>query len=336
MQATTTSSPKSLYRKFKKMFVTVGSFDGFHKGHEKLFEVCRKNSLNNDWGIVTFSPHPSEYFGNLKHTMFTLKERGFLSRIFEIPKFFVFNFDETFRNLSAEDFIDILIKNFHVDGIVAGSDFHFGRGRLGSAELLEKIDDRRIKIFKLDLFEKKFYSSTQAREKFLSGDLNEVRKILGYPVFMISDVIHGNARGRTMNFPTANINLKNRIIPADGVYCTAVLIDGEWHCGALSVGKNPTFGDVNETRAEVFITDFSGDIYGSEILIFFLERIRGIKIFDSREALMKQISLDVEKCGGIFRDSLREPNTKNFLERAKKILCTEKISEPEIIFLPKK
>lgn len=312
------------------MLVTIGSFDGFHKGHEKLFEICRENSKKNNWGVITFSPHPAEFLGKLKNSMFTLKERGFLAKILEIPNFLVFEFNEDFKNLSPEDFIEILIKKFGVDGIVFGSDFHFGRERLGSADYLEKIYKNKIKIFRLNLFDKKIYSSSEAREKILSGEVEDVKKILGYPFFMISDIIHGNARGRTMNFPTANINLKNRIIPASGVYSTAVLIDNNFHCGALSIGNNPTFHDVNETRAEVFITDFHGDIYGLEILIFFLKKIREIKTFENKEALMSQINKDIETCGEIFKNSLKELETKKFLERAEKIY-NEKNFNPEII-----
>ena len=171
----------------------------------------------------------------------------------------------------------------------------------------------------MNLFDKKIYSSSKAREKVLAGDFKSVKNILGYPFFMISDVIHGSARGRTMNFPTANINLNDRIIPADGVYSTAVLVNGEFHCGALSIGNNPTFKDVNEKRAEVFITDFSGDIYGSEILIFFLSKIRGIKTFENREALMSQINIDVKNCEEIFKKELQDPETKNFLQHAKEV-----------------
>ena len=274
------------------MLITIGAFDGFHKGHEKLFEICRKNSIRNDWGVVTFEPHPAEFLGKIKNSMFTLKERCFLSKVFDVPNFFVFNFDEDFKNLTPEEFMNFLTKNFNVDGVVIGSDFHFGRERLGSADYLEKIYRDRIKIFRINLFDKKIYSSSLAREKILSGDVEDAQKIFGYPFFMISDVIHGNARGRAMNFPTANINLKNRIVPADGVYCTAVLINDEFHCGALSVGNNPTFHDVFEKRAEVFITDFDGDIYGSEILILFLKRLREIKTFESSQDLINQIDIN--------------------------------------------
>ena len=109
------------------------------------------------------------------------------------------------------------------------------------------------------------------------------------------------------------------------------MINREFHCGALSIGNNPTFNDVHETRAEVFITDFSGDIYGSEILIFFLKRIRGIKTFENRDALMTQINLDIKNCEEIFKNSLQESETKNFLERAKEIYYGNQNFNPEII-----
>ena len=313
------------------MLVTVGSFDGFHKGHEKLFEVCRENSRNNGWGVVTFSPHPAKFMGRLKNSLFTLKERGFLAKIFDVPEFLVFNFDSAFKNLTPEEFIDVLIKNFDVDGIVSGSDFHFGRNNTGSADTLEKVYRDKIKIFKLNLFDKEFYSSSKAREEIILGDVDGVKKILGYPFFMISGIIHGCGRGHTMNFPTANINLNDRIIPADGVYSTAVFIDGSFHCGALSIGTNPTFHDIHETRAEVFITDFHGDIYGSELLIFFLGRLRGIKTFENREALMTQINNDIKTCREIFNSSMQDPDTKKFLEHAGKIFSTQKNFNPEII-----
>ena len=306
------------------MLITIGSFDGFHKGHEKLFEVCRKNSINNDWGVVTFSPHPAEYMKKLKHSMFTLEERKFLAEIFNVPNFLVFNFDEKFKNLTGEEFINILIGKFNVSGIVCGNDFHFGCDK-ADGDFLEKNYAGKIKIFRLNLFDKEIYSSSEAREKILQGDFQSVKNILSYPFFMMSDIIHGNARGRGMNFPTANINLKNRIIPADGVYSTAVLVNDEFHCGALSIGNNPTFNDVNEKRAEVFIMDFSGDIYGSEILIFFLKKIRGIKIFENSQALMSQINIDVKNCLEIYKKNLQDPEVKQFLERAKEIYCENRI-----------
>ena len=303
-----TLNPKLLCLRLKKnfltMLITVGAFDGFHKGHEKLLDVCRQNAVDNDWGVVTFYPHPSEFMGVIAHSLFTFKEKIFISRKLGIPNIFFLKFDEALKNLSPFEFIDLLIKKFNVTGIVAGSDFHFGHDRAGGIKYLNALAAKdKIKFFPVDLFNKGVYSSSLVRKKILEGDVEGAEKILGYHWFIISDVIHGQARGRKINFPTANINLTGRLVPSYGVYSTAVLINNKWYCGACSIGNNPTFGDVKETRAEIFITDFEGNLYGSELLVKFLGRVRGIKTFENPNALKAQISLDIQTCKEIFNRS---------------------------------
>ncbi len=313
------------------MLITIGAFDGFHKGHAKLLELCRKNSVNNEWGVVTFYPHPSEFMHNLNHPMFTLKERELIRKILGIPNIFVLNFDEELKNLSPEKFWKLLNEKINIDGLVIGSDFHFGKERSGDAKSLENfaMSQNINKILIVDLLNKSDFSSSNIREKILAGDVKQAAEFLGYNWFVIGSVIHGNERGRTMKFPTANINLNaDKIIPSYGVYSTAVLINGKWYCGALSIGNNPTFHDVNETRAEVHILDFSGDIYGDEILILFLDRLRGIKTFSDKESLIAQIEIDTEKCRKIYNETKPE----KFCELAKKFY-TQKNLEPEIIKL---
>ncbi len=312
------------------MLITIGSFDGFHKGHAELLEICRKNAVNNDWGVVTFYPHPSEYLHNLKHSLFTLKERELVRKFLGIPKMFVLEFNEALRNLSPEKFWGLLREKFNVDGLVMGSDFHFGCNRSGSAEYLGKLArlDGINKVFIADLYEKNIYSSSNARKKIASGDVIGASEILGYNWFMISDVIHGCERGRTMNFPTANLNLSgSRIIPAYGVYSTALLINHEWHCGALSIGNNPTFHDINETRAEVHILDFNGNLYGDELLVVFLGRIREIKTFADKSELMRQIERDINTCRKIYNEAVSE----KFLQDLREIYSSEGNLIPEII-----
>ena len=313
------------------MLITIGAFDGFHKGHAKLLELCRENSVNNEWGVVTFYPHPSEFMHNLNHPMFTLKERELIRKILGIPNIFVLNFDEALKNLLPEKFWHLLNEKINIDGLVIGSDFHFGRERSGNAKYLENLakSQNLKKILIVDVINKSNFSSSNIREKILDGDVKKASEFLGYNWFIIGDVIHGNERGRTMKFPTANINLNiDKIIPEYGVYSTAVLIKNEWRCGALSIGNNPTFHDVKETRAEVHILDFSGNIYGDEILILFLERLRDIKTFPDKESLIAQIEKDTEKCRKIFN----EMKQKNFYELAKKFYKQKNLI-PEIIKL---
>lgn len=313
------------------MLITIGSFDGFHKGHAELLDICRKNSHGDDWGVVTFYPHPSEYLHTLKHSLFTLKERELVRKYLGIPNMFVLAFNEYLKNLSPENFWKLLREKFHVDGLVMGSDFHFGCNRSGSAEYLGKLAglDGINKVFIADLYEKNIYSSSNARKKIASGDITGTNEILGYNWFMISDVIHGSERGRTMNFPTANLNLTgSKIIPAYGVYATALLINREWHCGALSIGNNPTFHDINETRAEVHILDFNGDLYGDELLVVFLARVRDIKTFADKSELMRQIANDIETCRTIYDAAL----TGKFLRDLREIYSSGgNLLMPEIL-----
>lgn len=304
------------------MLITIGSFDGFHKGHAELLRICRENASNNDWGVVTFYPHPSEFLHNLKHPLFTLRERELVSKFLGIPKMYVLEFNDELKNLSPEEFWALLRKKFNVDGLVMGSDFHFGLNRSGNAEMLSELakSDGVNKIFIAELVDKKIYSSSNVRSKILAGDVEGAREILGYNWFMISDVIHGTERGRTMKFPTANLNLSgNKIIPAYGVYASALLANHEWHCGALSIGNNPTFHDINETRAEVHILDFNGDLYGDEVLLAMLGRVREIRTFADKAELMKQIANDLNSCRKIYDEAVDDKETGKFLRSIKEI-----------------
>ena len=306
------------------MLITIGSFDGFHKGHAELLEICRKNAVNDDWGVVTFYPHPSEYLHRLRHPLFTLRERELVRKFLGIPKMFVLEFNEALRNLSPEKFWALLRERFNVDGLVMGSDFHFGCNRSGNAEYLGKLAglDGIKKVFIAELYEKNIYSSSNVRNKILAGDVVGASEILGYNWFILSDVIHGSERGRTMNFPTANLNLTgSKIIPSYGVYATALLINHEWHCGALSIGNNPTFHDIHETRAEVHILDFNGNLYGDELLVVFLDRVREIRTFANKTELMTQIERDIKTCRRIYDEAV----TGKFLQDVRECYSCEKI-----------
>ena len=295
------------------MLITIGAFDGFHKGHKSLFDICRENSDGNSWGVVTFQPHPSFFMGRLRKTLFTLPERKLLRAVLGIPKMFVFKFDDEMMRLSPEKFWQLLKSKINIDGLVMGSDFHFGHSRAGNTHCLEKLalNDGVKKVIIADLKNKSSYSSSRARNCIACGDVESTAEILGYPFFVFSKVIRGNQRGRTMKFPTANIFIDNdKMIPSDGVYSCAVFLPtfAQWYCGALSIGNNPTFHDVQETRAEVNILDFDRDIYGEEIAVILFRRLRGIQTFSSSCELSEQIANDVEQCRTIYDEMMPKVN----------------------------
>ena len=318
------------------MLITIGAFDGFHSGHAELLRLCRENARGGDWSVVTFHPHPSEFIGKI-HTLFTLREREIIRRILGIPHMFVLKFDDRLMNLSPEKFWRLLRERLNVDGIVMGSDFRFGHGREGSAESLREmaiadgILSQRVII--ADVIDKAEYSSSTIREHITAGNVRTAANLLGYPYFVIGRVVHGNERGRTMHFPTANIEAgKGRVIPAYGVYSSAVYVNNSWHCGALSIGNNPTFGDIHAARAEVHLPDFSGDIYGHEVMMMILDRVRDIRKFSGKDELMTQITRDIDTCREIYREVMTQTDTKTFAHNAEKIYSFHEI-EPQIINL---
>ncbi len=316
------------------MLITVGAFDGFHKGHAELLRICRENADGDNWGVVTFDPHPSEFLGTHR-SLFTLEEKEFIRRVLNIPNMFVLKFDAELMRMTPENFWRSLRERLNVDGLVMGSDFRFGHGRAGNAESLRDmaIADgvKRVKI--VPLLDKKEYSSSTIRENVSAGKIHEAGKFLGYPFFMMSRIIHGNERGRTIHFPTANLDVSGRFIPAYGVYSSAVLVNGSWHCGALSIGNNPTFGDIHETRAEIHILDFHGDVYGEKLLTLILNRVRDIHTFADKEALMTQIGHDINECRKIYREVMNEQDTMKFSQCAKEIYSLHDNFTPNIINL---
>ncbi|MBQ9565000.1 MAG: riboflavin biosynthesis protein RibF [Synergistaceae bacterium] len=297
------------------MILTIGAFDGFHRGHERLLEETRAlaATTGQDWGVVTFQPHPGVFLGALSATLLTPRERDLLRRVLGVPHLLPLRFDKELRSLSPEEFWRRLKRAFgerglSVGGVVVGQDFSFGRDGAGTAETLAELcreDGLRSKIVRLLERGGVRYSSTEARANVLAGDLRGAADILGYPWFLWSRVVSGDRRGRTMGFPTANLDLsERRVLPASGVYATALPIDGRWYAGALSLGNNPTFGDVNELRAEVFVLDFSGDLYGAELPVFFLDRLRPMTRFADAQSLAAQIERDAAQCREVFRQEM--------------------------------
>ena len=316
------------------MLITVGAFDGFHKGHAELLRICREISDGDNWGVVTFSPHPSEFLGTHR-SLFTLEEKEFIRRVLNIPNMFVLKFDAELMRMTPGNFWRSLRERLNVDGLVMGSDFRFGHGRAGNAESLRDmaIADGLSRVKIVPLLDKKEYSSSTIRENVSAGKIHEAGNFLGYPFFMISRIIHGNERGRTIHFPTANLDVNGRVIPAYGVYSAAVLVNGSWHCGALSIGNNPTFGDIHETRAEIHILDFNGNIYGEKLLTLILNRVRDIRTFENESALANQIGHDINECRKIFGEVMNEQDKKIFAGRAKEIYSLHDKFTPNIINL---
>ena len=295
------------------MIAVLGAFDGFHRGHQALLATAerRAGQVERGWGVVTFSRERGSVLGRKGvRSLFTNREQAILERYFRIPTVCRIDFTEEIASMTPTAFLDYMASAFGVDGIVVGRDFRFGKDRQGTADFLVSEGARRG--WAVDIVPIRHTQagvpicSTTVRNALAAGDMPYARELLGYPYFCASRVIHGNERGRKLGFPTANIEIPpEKVDLLQGVYATIVRANGVWHVGAANVGDNPTFDDVRTTRFEVNLVDYRGDLYGSEIVVFLIERVRDEVRFETPEALTKQVRADTERivdlCGADLR-----------------------------------
>ena len=289
----------------------LGNFDGLHRGHRGV--VARAQALAQRLGkpccIVTFEPHPADFFA--KHAViFRLTppdaKAALLARL-GLDGMVVFSFDAAFAALSARQFTEeVLAQRLGVSAIVAGYDFRFGAGREGDADFL-RAEGARLgfaveiveRIVQDDAGSLEAVSSTATREALESGDVAMARKLLGHPYFVEGVVLHGEKRGRDLGFPTANIALdpSNRL--RHGVYAVTLEARGVVHEGVASFGRRPTFDD-GAPLLEVYVFDFSGDLYGETVEVVFYGFLRGEAKFSSIDALIAQMRRDAAQAREIL------------------------------------
>jgi len=297
-------------KKNKNTVLTLGTFDGIHPGHLKIID--RLVSCSKERGcrsvVITFYPHPRTILGNDNSVkmLTTQDEKIDLLEKLGVENLLIINFTKEFASLSAEDFIyDYLINGIGLTEIVLGHDHHFGKGRRGNAELLQKIADKEgFIVTKAEAFmiDGEAVSSTKIRNALAEGDIIRANKLLGRNYEFSGIVVGGDKRGRELGFPTANIKLSSqeKLLPASGVYAVKVMVENERHTGLLSIGKRPTFYNQGELVSEVYIYDFNREIYGAKVTTELVERLRGEVKFNSAEELINQMNTDKENGYKIF------------------------------------
>jgi riboflavin kinase/FMN adenylyltransferase len=303
------------------MIAAIGAFDGFHKGHQALLERARTIAADarRDWGAVTFAQHPDKFLSQQKAQnsqkkfkfLYIGEERRILERFFAIPTVHEIEFSPRVANMSPAEFLDFISGEFGVSGIVVGEGFRFGKDRAGTTDFLS--EDCRRRRWPLGIVpvvndgNGEPISSTSIREAVSAGNMRYAWESQGHPYFCAGPVVHGNERGRTIGFPTANLETTSeKVCARRGVYAALAFVNGHWRAGAANIGVNPTFNDVEGTRFEVFLLDFEGDLYDREIAVFLLEHVRDEMRFGSIGELKEQIGRNVAEVRKIAERFLRE------------------------------
>ncbi len=284
--------------------VTIGTFDGVHLGHQKVIlrlqEFAKQH--NGETVIFTFHTHPrlvtSPNESNLR-LLTTLKEKIDLFKKYGIDHLIVYTFDKEFSELTYNEFVEkILVEKIGTHCLVVGYDHKFGKNREGGFDYLQKCAEKfNFKIEKLDvlLVKEDSVSSTKIREALESGKIEKANHYLGYLFTLHGTVVEGKQLGRKLGFPTANIEAsdKYKIIPGYGVYAVKVELGNNGYNGMLNIGTRPTFNNNADNRSiEVHIFDFDGDLYGKEITLKFVGKIRDEKKFENIDMLVSQLVKD--------------------------------------------
>jgi riboflavin kinase/FMN adenylyltransferase len=296
------------------MIAAIGAFDGFHKGHQALLKRAGElaRSAGSVWGTVTFSQHPDTLLSSPSFkSLFTMQERLILEKFFSVPETGMMEFTKEVAGMTPHEFLDRIAREFNVNGVVVGESFRFGAGRMGTTATLETECRERGWVSGVVPLTKDdgggSISSTMIRVSAASGDMERVWNMLGYPFFCFGRVIHGSERGRSLGFPTANLDIPpNKAAIRGGVYATLVLALGKWHIGAANAGFNPTFGDIDRMRFEVNLMNFGDDLYGQDIAVFLLKHVRDERRFGDQAGLKEQIARDAEAIKGIGLRALQE------------------------------
>lgn len=293
--------------------LTTGTFDGVHLGHKKILRQLRlaADHLGGETVLFTFQPHPRMVLFPDAHNLKLLNTEK--EKIEQLEKaglqhLILFPFTLEFSRLSATEFIrDILVNQLKVKKLIIGYDHHFGRNREGSAENLKelapiyKFDYEEIPVQVLDDVS---ISSTKIRRAIEQGDVKTAQKFLGYPFQLNGVVAHGDKRGRTIGFPTANLKIEDsaKLIPGNGVYAVKVHHKGNSYKGMMNVGVKPTIGENKGISIEVNIFDFEGELYDENLKIELIDWIRDEKKFASIEDLKQQLGGDRVKAEELMEE----------------------------------
>lgn len=291
------------FRKIPNAIVTIGTFDGVHLGHQAVFKqmVDKARQIGGETVVITFFPHPRIVISpndNRLRLITSQEDKIEHLRRSNIDNLIIINFTKEFSHTSSEDFIkDYVVRYIQPAILVIGYDHHFGSNRSGDFDTLSKLGmEFHFAVEKINEqdIEDITISSTKIRSALQQGDIKLANKLLGYSYSTSGIVTHGDSIGRTLGFPTANISIKPeyKLIEKTGVYATIAKVDGKDYPSMTYIGRRPTISNGLPTSTETYIMDFDGDLYGKEIRVTFVDRVRDEMTFDNLERLKSQIQED--------------------------------------------
>lgn len=286
----------------KSGFVAIGNFDGVHRGHQsiiaKLVERAREHEV--PAVVLTFDPHPIQLLApsRMPPQLTTLTQRAELLTALGVDHVIAYPTDANLLAMSPDTFFQSIIRStLNARGMVEGPNFYFGKDRAGDIHLLKQLCQPAgltLDVVSATQVNDQVISSSAIRSALRAGDVADANEMLGRAYRMTGCVVAGAQRGRTIGFPTANLSDILTQIPTDGVYSGRVQFASKTHAAAINIGPNPTFNEQAQ-KIEVHIIDFTGDLYGQTLDVDFVDRVRSIQSFDSRELLIKQLESDVRK-----------------------------------------
>ncbi len=287
--------------------VTLGSFDGVHRGHQYLIDsvIAAARARNAASIVVTLSPHPRHVLrpDAPLALISTLEERLNLLTKLGLDYVVVFPFTIEHTKIRARDFAQLLVDHLHMAEFQCGPNFAFGYKREGDVPFLKQLGQEMgftVNVVEPRVFEEGIISSTRLRNLVSEGDVSTATTLLGRYPALRGIVVHGDHRGRQLGYPTANLNVPDKkLVPANGIYAVRVRLGHEWLNGAANIGIRPQFGG-GPRLVEVYILDFDRDIYGQEIEVHFVERLRDEMKFEHVQALIEQMGRDVERARTIL------------------------------------
>jgi riboflavin kinase/FMN adenylyltransferase len=300
--------------------ITVGAFDGVHRGHQHLIQLMVEEARQTKRlaGLITFHPHPDAVLSPYNPTCYlsTPGEKAALLEKLGLDILAILPFDQRMAETSARDFIGRVHRYLHMAELWVGADFALGRERQGDAETLRAMGEElgfTVRVIEPLTWKGQIISSTRVRSLLLKGKVCQATQLLGRYPSLAGEVVRGSQRGHCLGFPTANLHVRReRVVPADGIYAVYARFGEERHQGVANVGVRPSFEIGGQRIVEVHILDFDQDIYGCDLVVEFVERLRQERRYDDVAELRAQIERDIAQARRILSEEGKRGTRNEF------------------------